>query len=213
MRDITFAQGEHYHIWNRGVDKRIIFNERSDLDRFMLGLEQLNTPEVVGALVRKHRVFTRGGGGGNGERLVEIVAYCLNPNHFHLILEQVADRGIEKFMHKLGMGYSKYFNTKYGRTGALFSGKFKAKHIDSNEYLLHLSAYINLNNLVHGNGRPVSTLVKTSWDEYLGNVSSSLCKKENVLGQFKTSDSYKKFAKDSLKEIVRHKILLEALDV
>lgn len=82
------------------------------------------------------------------------MCYCFNPNHYHFILTPLVDNGIEKFMHKLGSGFTRYFNGKYDRTGVLFQGPFKAIHIDSDEYLMYLSGYINLNNKIHkfGNG-------------------------------------------------------------
>lgn len=81
-------------------------------------------------------------------------------NHlsFHFILEQISEKGIEKLMQRVGMGYAKYFNNKYKRSDSLFQGTFKAIHIDTNEYLLHLSAYINLNHKVHELGHLVSKL-------------------------------------------------------
>ena len=165
MRKLEFSEGEFYHIYNRGVDKRTIFLKIEDLERFFEGMSLFNNTQSIGSLernARRHGVST-----GEEDRLVRFIAYCLNPNHFHFILEQVAEKGIAKFMHKLGMGHSKYINTKYKRSGALFQGSFKAIHIDSNEYLLHLSAYINLNHIAHGRGHLVSTLSRTSWEEYI----------------------------------------------
>lgn len=205
MREVPFTVGERYHVWNRGIDKRVIFNNTEDIDRFMLGIEQFNTLEVIGELGRGHRVST-------DPKLVEIIAYCLNTNHFHLILEQTAEKGIEKFMHKLCMGYSKYFNTKYKRSGSLFGGKFKAKHIDSNEYLLHLSAYVNLNYLAHGRGHRVSTLGRSSWSEYVLALPEELCNKSIILEQFESKEQYKKFAEDALKDISSRKALMSDLE-
>ena len=206
MRNVSFAENEFYHIYNRGVDKRNVFIDKGDVSRFFKGIEQFNTPEVLGSIGRGHRVSTE-------PKLVNFIAYCVNPNHFHFILEQVADKGIEKFMHKIGMGYAKYFNTKYKRSGALFQGKFKAKLIDSNEYLLHLSAYINLNDKAHSRGHSVSTIGQTSWNEYTkGDFVNGLCKKEIILSQFKNREGYQKFAESSLKSIVERKILLEELE-
>ncbi len=205
MRNLTFSDKELYHVYNRAVDKKQIFLNEKDFDRFFKGIEQFNTPKILGSLGRGHRVST-------SPRLVKIIAYCVNPNHFHFILEQIADKGIERFMHKLGMGYSKYFNTKYKRSGALFEGKFKAKLIDSDTYLLHLSAYINLNHLAHARGHRVSTLSRTSWGEYVQpNYPNAICDKKVVLDQFVSAKAYQKFAKESLKSIVEKKILLDEL--
>ncbi|KKQ83451.1 MAG: Transposase [Parcubacteria group bacterium GW2011_GWB1_38_8] len=111
-------------------------------------------------------------------------------------------------MHKLCMGYSKYFNAKYHRSGALFQGKFKAIHIDTDEYLLYLSAYVNLNDKAHkhhGNSR-------SSWKEYMDINVNGLCKKDIVLDHFKSRIEYAKFAKDALKSIVERKLLLKDLE-
>lgn len=205
MRTLSFAEKEQYHIYNRGVDKKIIFANQADVSRFFNGIKEFNTPQVLGSLARGHRVST-------SPKLVNIIAYCINPNHFHFILEQVADRGIEKFMHKLGMGYSKYFNIKYKRSGTLFEGRFKAKLIDTDDYLLHLSAYINLNHLAHARGHRVSTLSRTSWEEYtIDNYVDEMCEKKPVLKHFKGKRDYRKFAEKSLKGIIEKKILLEEL--
>ena len=215
MRNIKFAFGEFYHIYNRGVDKRLIFIDEKDFDRFFQGIEQFNTKKRIGNLSHGHRVST-GSGEGELENLVNIVAYAVNQNHFHFILTPVCEKGIEKFMHKLSMGYAKYFNTKYKRSGALWQGKFRAKHIDSNEYLLHLSAYINLNDKIHARGHRVSTGV-TSWKEYLGNeylgeAVDSICKKDIVLEQFNSIEEYKDFAENTLGDIVQNKIMIEDLE-
>src|SRR5690606_36166474 len=80
-----------------------------------------------------------------GKTLVEIGAYCLMPNHFHILLKSKEDDGISKFMNKLGTSYSMYFNRRYERTGILFQGRYKAKHVESDEYLKYLFSYSHLN--------------------------------------------------------------------
>jgi len=152
MRKIDFTTHEYYHIYNRGVDGRVIFPVPQDIKRFYQSLIEFNTLLPIGSIYEN--TFRKDGHARDmldppQDRLVNFICYCLNPNHFHLILEQVSERGIEKFMHRLGVGYSKYFNQKYKRVGSLFQGTFKAIHVSSNEYLLHLSAYINLNNKIH----------------------------------------------------------------
>ena len=208
MRNLQFAEKEFYHIFNRGVDKKVIFPAYEDMKRFFDGMTIFNSSEQVGSLERKkgtrrHSVST------GKDRLVNIIAYCLNPNHYHLILEQIGERGIERFMHKLGMGHSKYINTKYRRSGALFQGSFKAVHIDTNEYLLHVSAYVNLNNRVHNYRHGVST--QSSWDEYIGSTGD-LCTKSIILEQFKRIEDYKKFAESTLEDITKRKGLIKELE-
>jgi putative transposase len=207
MRQIKFGTGEYYHIFNRGVDKRDIFIDEKDLTRFFQSMEEFNVLKPIGSIFeasfRKKQIQALGSlAPKRGERLVEFLCYCLNPNHYHFIVQQIAERGVEKFMHRLGSGYSNYFNEKYKRTGSLFQGTFKALHIDSNEYLLHASAYVNLNNKVHG---LKNVLYKSSWGEYIFGQKTkqkkedqSFCEKEIIASQFKNVESYKKFAEESL---------------
>lgn len=199
MRNLAFAENEFYHIYNRGVDKRNIFSSQSDLERFIASMEQFNTNEVLGNLGRDVSK-------DNKNKLVNIIAFSLSKNHFHLILEQIIENGIEKFMHKLSMGYAKYFNARNQRSGALFQGRFKAIHIDSDDYLLHLSAYINLNERGH---KISNFLGRSSWNEYLGIASTNICKKEIILERFKTTQEYKRFAEETSKDIVRRKEALK----
>jgi len=87
------------------------------------------------------------------ERVVDTVSYSLNPNHFHLILRQLQDKGISNFMHKVGLGFTNYFNKKYEHSGHVLQGPFKAIEIDSEEYLMWLLGYVNGNIEIHGLGR------------------------------------------------------------
>lgn len=199
MRKIIFANNEHYHIFNRGVDKREIFSDLKDLNRFFQSMKEFNTLDPIGSIFENS--FSKDLS-KKQKNLVKFICYCINPNHYHFILKQVVDKGIEKFMHKLGVGYTNYFNKKCERSGSLFQGNYKAVHIDSNEYLLHLSAYVNLNNKVHKLGNLVS---KSSWDEYINNLQSGFCEKDIILGQFNNPKEYKEFAENSLIDIRERK--------
>lgn len=212
-RKTSFAIGELYHIYNRGVDKRIIFSEEYDIQRFFQSMVEFNTVDPIGSIY-ENSFMKRGGEIPKlGERLVNIVAYCLNPNHFHLILEQLVEGGISEFMKRIG-GYTIYFNHKYERGGSLFQGVFKSIHIDSNEYLLHASAYVNLNDRVHQLGGETPKLVKSmsSWGEYVGEGVKGICEKEIILGQFKNADEYKEFALSSLVSIINRKQEIKDFD-
>lgn len=211
MRKVIFAEGEFYHVYNRGTDKRDIFSDENDQTRFLESMIEFNVLEPIGSLFENSfRKKNKLGGSTSkdaDEKLVNIVAYCLNPNHYHFLLQQVADKGIEKFMQRLGTGYTMYFNNKYERSGALFQGKFKAVHVDSNEYLLHVSAYVNLNDRVHQLGGSTS---KSSWIEYVDQQSNNgMCKKEEILGQFKKPEDYVSFAENSLRGILERRGLLD----
>ena len=196
MRKVPLIEGEYYHIFNRGTDKRNIFNSKHDLVRFLQSMREFNTLKPIGSIYEN--LFRKNN--KPEDPLVEIIAYCLNPNHYHLILKQVSENGISKFMQKIGNGYTKYFNEKHKRSGVLFQGKFKCVHIESNEQLLHVSAYVNLNYLVHKIklGHPMS---KSSWDEYSGGSKENICKKDIILDQFKNRNNYVKIAQETVNEI------------
>jgi putative transposase len=205
-RQNIFANGEFFHIYNRGVDKRIIFTDAYDIQRFFQSIVEFNVVDPVGSLYENSFHQLGGETPKLKEKLVNIIAYCLNPNHFHFILEQLTDGGISEFMKRLG-GYTSYFNNKYERSGSLFQGVFKNVHIDSNEYLLHVSAYVNLNDRVHQLGGPIAKLVASmsSWGEYTDEKVKGICEKEIILEQFGNISEYKKFALSSLESIIKRK--------
>lgn len=141
-RKITFTEGEFYHVYNRGADKRIIFNSDKDKDRFqrLLYIANGERPFLSERIPASQSYeFER------GEALVDIGAYCLMQNHFHLLLRERIPGGITMFMRKLSTAYTMYFNKRYDRTGVLFEGAFKATHADTDRYLKYLFAYIHLN--------------------------------------------------------------------
>jgi len=194
MRKTIFANDEYYHIYNRGVDKRKVFLAMRDYKRFILGINEFNNEKLTVSLRDKQNINSRSHASGNlgKDPLVEIIAYCLNPNHYHFILKQLKERGIEKFMHRLGTSYSKYFNIKNGRNGTLFQGPFKDIHIDSNEYLLYLSAYVNANNFIHGYSKDKSWQFSGFLD-YIGERDEKICNKEVILSQFRNARDYEEF--------------------
>ena len=178
MRKFKFTNGEFYHVYNRGVDKRAVFMNHYDFDRFLQCMQEFNSIKPIGSIFENSfRNRTLSNPIAKCAKLVDVVCYCLNINHYHMILRQRLNNGISEFMRRIGTGFTQHFNFKQKRTGALFQGKFKAKHINSNEYLLHLSAYINLNNEVHKmtNGKKF----RSSWGEFvtaLNKTNIQICK-------------------------------------
>ena len=133
-------------------------------------------------------------------KIVEVIAYCLMPNHYHLILKQIDDNGIPRFMSNFQNSYTKYFNTKHNRVGSIFQGTYKSVLIQSNEQLIYLSKYIHLNPL---NAFLVKSekLFDYKWSslyEYIQPRHLSICDKTIILDQFKQDDSYKEFITDYL---------------
>lgn len=141
-RSFSFAPGEYYHIYNRGNDKRSIFENEDDKARFQKllylcnGTKALDLRELPPGPAYQFDV---------GERLTNLGAYALMDNHFHLLVKEIVPGGTSNFMLKLGTSHSKYFNLKYERTGSLFEGTFKGRHVTNDQHLQYLFAYIHLN--------------------------------------------------------------------
>ncbi|KKW39837.1 hypothetical protein A3I46_01060 [Candidatus Kaiserbacteria bacterium RIFCSPLOWO2_02_FULL_54_13] len=153
-RTFSFIPGEFYHVYNRGTDKRKIFMSLSERDRFLALLYLANQDDPVDLKLQGSTLLEIEE--RTGEPIVEIVAYCLMPNHFHLLLREHEEDGISKFMQKLTTGYTMYFNKRHERNGSLFQGRFKATHAANDRYLRYLISYIHLN--------PIK-LIEPKWKE------------------------------------------------
>lgn len=127
----------YYHVYTRGIGKQNIFFDEADYLFFLSLFERyLSTEDLCEQVLDKHQKINNS---------VELLAYCLMPNHFHLLLHQIGEDGVSKLMHGIMANYSRYFNQKYGRSGPLFDSKYEALPILSDDYLLHISRYIHLN--------------------------------------------------------------------
>lgn len=213
MRRIFIAEENYYHIYNRGVDKRQIFMNDEDRLRFLHNMYELNdgnfAPKWNGNEIEKIR-------GIKPEKdlerrpLVEILSFCLMPNHFHFILKPVVKKGISKFMHKLAGGYSKYFNLKYKRSGTLFQGPFKAVLVKTDAQMMHLSRYIHILNpgemvepkiregIIHNPAALRDFLQNYKWSSHLDFLGQknypSLINKNIISGYFSSPAEYEKFS-------------------
>lgn len=143
-RHIQIAPEEFYHLYNRGVEKRKVFLHRADYERFETLLYLANQTKPAD-LKYQGRSFAEIREARAGDPLVEIVAYCLMPNHFHLLVRECVEGGIARFMQKLTTGYTMYFNKRNERSGALFEGTYKARHVPDDRYFRYLVSYIHLN--------------------------------------------------------------------
>ena len=202
MNREPFGNGEYYHIYNRGTDKREIFNTDYDVGRFLKSMELFNSVEPTGSLwlmTKLEKEIEK-----KPKKLVDIVAFCLNPNHYHLILKQRVSKGIPEFMRRVNGGYTLYFNLQTKRSGYLFQGTFKSKWIGDNDYLLHLSAYVNLNDKVHQLRSGTAQLVRSSWEEYTNGIRN-ICNTDIILKQFHNLKEYKSFALDALPRMLKRK--------
>ncbi len=213
MPRALLGEGESYHIFNRGVEKRLIFVDDEDRWRFMTLLLICQGDSVVpqvGRLVTnvKHRMFDKSEfQEALAKRYADLVAFCLMPNHFHLILREAKEGGISKFMQRLLNAYTKYFNVRHSRAGHLFGGKFQSIHIDRNEYLNYLSAYVHLNprELKGWRGREVK-YPWSSFQDFVGvNRWKSFLDSSVVLDQFDDGGEYQIFVEEMpIKEVEEH---------
>ena len=204
MRKVQFAVGQFYHIYNRGVNKQNIFLDRRDYVRFLFILLSFQSELPVYNISRyvstfiKHSVFNiteKIFDKITEKKIVELVSFVLMPNHFHLILHEIEDGGISRYMQKVLNAYAKYFNTKYKRSGHLFQGPFQAVFIETNEQLLHLSAY------VHRNPRELKGW-KNKEHKYPWSSFQDFCNENRwgellvpniIMEQFKSPEEYKDF--------------------
>lgn len=155
MRKIPFVENEYYHLYNRGTNKMVIFNDQSDYDRFQKLLyiaNSIKTPQYSD--INKNLCPTWEI--ERGETLVDIGAYCLMPNHFHILIKVKNGKSASLFLQRILTSHSKYINIKYDRTGSLFQGKSKSEYLKDDQYLKYLFSYIHLN--------PIK-LIQKNWKE------------------------------------------------
>ena len=141
-RTSSFVPGEIYHLFNRGVDKQKIFRLTQDYQRFQRLLYVRNSDKQIDLDRVKNKTLAEI---DRGEPMVEIVAYALMPNHFHLLVKEITEGGISTFMQRFGTSYSMYFNKLHERSGPLMCRPFRSKLVDSDQYLRYLISYIHLN--------------------------------------------------------------------
>lgn len=198
MLNPPFVTGCFYHIYNRGVEKRDIFLGRRDLSRFLASLDfYRKSPQPT-----KFSDFKRGFSGlkkiKEQKEVVKIFCYSLVPNHFHLLVQQLEDNGITEFMRKILDSYTKFFNIKYERVGPLFQGTFKAKLVESDEYLLYLTKYIHKNVLPYSKWEHELD-INSSYPYYLSGTSHPFCDIAFILNYFSKTNpklSYQNFMEE-----------------
>lgn len=217
MRNIKIAPGEYYHILNRGMSKQLIFHDDTDRARFLFLILYFQSPSVLKNISRpakyfvKHRVFNTENESIKeitNNRFVELTSFCLMPNHFHLTVKEVEENGIARYMQRVLNGYTKYYNTKYSKSGHLFQGPYKAVHVKDNNQLLYLSSY------VHRNPREIKEWfnkeLKYQWSSYQDYVNKNRFKELLVFNiiteQYKNISEYDKFVKTSTAKLLKEEL-------
>lgn len=203
-----YVENGIYHVYNRGVEKRTIFVDDQDYAIFLhllkYYLSPLNKKDVHPMMkfqsfsVRKLYPLK------NLNSEVELLAYCLMPNHFHLLIRQITKDGVTKLLRKISTTYAMYFNKRYKRVGYLFQGKYKAALVETDYYLLHLSRYIHLNPIDLQGSDPFN-YEYSSYKYYLGkshtswikiNIINSFFDRKNLLPFLKKYPSYQQFVEN-----------------
>ncbi len=187
-----FIENGYYHVYNRGVEKRDIFMDKQDYAVFLNYLKKYLDPTLGSdPLWQRKSLFQE----------VELIAFCLMPNHFHLLVKQKTINSITKLLRAVCTRYVMYFNKKYERVGGLFQGKYKAALVMEDSYLLHLSRYIHLN--PHIGSDPLINYPYSSYNHYLGNKNSAWIKPDEILTFFKSAQ------KTSLKDCLSYQSFVE----
>jgi putative transposase len=174
----TFRAGQIYHVFNRGNQKQNIFVDESDYLNFLKRIT------IVLGQMTEHGLRIK----PVPKEAFSILCYCLMPNHFHLLIRQNSNLGIDRLIAKASTSYAMYFNRKYKKVGNLFQDAFKAKLVDNDSYFTYLSAYI------HNNPSDPKIYPYSSFLDYCGDRAGTLCEKDLLLGMFANDPmAYKKF--------------------
>ncbi len=177
-RKTPLVPNEHYHVYSRGVEKRKIFLSTKDYDRFVALLYIMNQADSfrMDNFLQAHKnnlkeIFKE----KRAKNLVSILGYCLMPNHFHLILYEHTEGGISKFMAKLLTAYSMYFNTKYERSGPLFTKPFRSEHINNESQYMYIFLYLHLNpfSIIYKEWKENGVKNKKEAEKFLGSYQYS----------------------------------------
>jgi putative transposase len=205
QRKLVFVNDSYYHIYNRGIDRRVTFTNKREYTRAMdlLSFYQYTIIPIRFSRFselpqdkQQKQLETMVDSG----RIVDVVAYCLMPNHFHLLLKQKKEKGIATYVANFVNAYTKYFNTKHERTGPLFQGVFKAVYIETDEQLMHLTRYIHLNPVASSMITPeqLSTYTWSSYPAFMEKEKNDLVSHAAILSIHAMVPNYENFVKDQI---------------
>jgi putative transposase len=198
-----YGAGGYYHIYNRGVEKRNIFLDDQDFKVFLGYIKvYLEKDTLQGQALQEHVPPSKKLKNYNDQ--IQLLAYCLMPNHFHFFVKQNTDRGIAEFMQSLVLKYVLYFNKKYKRVGSLFQGRYKSVLVTNDDQYTYITKYIHRNPLDILPARPglagLDNYKYSSYGNYLGQFKQSWVKTEDVLSYFSKNNprnSYRAFVEET----------------
>jgi putative transposase len=212
-RKVSLASGEIYHVFTKSIAEFKVFNSEKDYARMMKTIDfyrRLDTPcrfseYIESANYEKARLNPQ-----DSERIVDIVAYCLMPSHLHLVVKQLSDGGISRFINLVLKSYSKYFNLSHNRKGPLWEGRFKNVLVETDEQLLHLTRYVHLNPVTAFLISQPEDWKYSSYTEYVGlSENKKLCNCSSVFDI--DIPSYKQFVNNRIgyqRELAKIKMLV-----
>lgn len=210
-RSTPLVNGEYYHVYNRGSEKQNIFTQAWDYKRFQKTFYYYQFLGPKPSFSKFAKSDLKSFKLTPDKKLVEIICYCLMPNHFHFLVKQLKNSGISTFLSQISNSYTKYFNTKYKRVGPLLQGAFKAVLIKSDEQLIHTSRYIHLNPIV---SKLTSSLNSYPWSSYLEYINRQpfYSSPQEILNFFPSPKKYQEFAEAQIEygttlEILKHKAI------
>lgn len=214
-RKDLLINNEYYHVFSRSIAKYVIFNNDSEYSRMINLINLLKYLHFdysfsrFAKLSSDQKLLIINKLNEQDDTFVDIIAYCIMPTHFHLILKQNLDFGISKYMGKLLNSYSKYFNITHKRIGPLWSGRFHSVKVENDDQLLHLTRYLHLNPCSASLVNMPEDWIYSSYKEYINIFDNNICKYKNVIDI--KPDEYQKFVndrKDYQKNISQIKSLL-----
>lgn len=188
-----YLEESYYHIYNRGVEKRIIFTDQKDYRVFLSYLKTylLPPPPITIEAIYPSRQLK------NYADHISLHAYCLMPNHFHILVKQAPSHAINKFIQSLTVKYTMYFNRRHSRVGGLFQGRYKAVLVDTDSQLLYLTKYIHTNPT---SGPDPEVYPYSSYRNYLNKINQAWVKPKPILDYFSSknpSGDYQAFINDT----------------
>ena len=202
-----YGAGGYYHIYNRGVEKRVIFLDEQDYKVFLGYIKlYLTLPNLQGQALQddKGKTIPPSKAPKNFVDEIELIAYCLMPNHFHLFIKQNTDRGMAKFMQSLIQRYVMYFNKRYARVGTLFQGRYKTVLVNNENQFTYITKYIHRNPLGILPAGPgpagLPNYKYSSYGNYLGLFTQSWVKTDDILHYFSRTNpkfSYQNFVEET----------------
>ena len=208
----SYRENGYYHIYNRGVDKRRIFWDEKDYSVFLSYLKEylLEKNEKILHLklvdpnlsYRERYKINKLLALNNFSDEINLLSYCLMPNHFHFLLKQRSPETIDTFMNSFATRYTMYFNRRHERVGPLYQGVYKAVLVNSDEQLLYLSLYIHKQALASRGVASGSWEIKQpcSFPEYLGKRQTEWIKTDEILAYFSKEDPYASYEKFVMEE-------------